>query len=120
MAQARTKCMHDRNRAQLVHAIALTVHDKLRTLVQFFKKIVICFGSCKVLLLIYLSLTHTHKKDFKNLSQFTFVKPLSVSTLSNIPAVKLLKWSLRGKTQWLILQYIAILLLQLTRAAAWT
>ena len=98
MAQARTKCMHDRNRAQLVHAIALTVHDKLRTLVQFFKKI--CFDSCKVLLLTYLSLSHTHKKkDFKNLSQFTFVKPLSVSTLSNIPAVKLLKWSLRGKTQ---------------------
>ena len=64
MAQARTKCMHDRNRAQLVHAIALTVHDKLRTLVQFFKKI--CFDSCKVLLLTYLSLTHTHtqKKRF--------------------------------------------------------
>ena len=60
MAQARTKCMHDRNRAQLVHAIALTVHDKLRTLVQFFKKI--CFDSCKVLLLTYLSLTHTHTK----------------------------------------------------------
>ena len=60
MAQARIKCMHDRNRAQLVHAIALTVHDKLRTLVQFFKKI--CFDSCKVLLLTYLSLSHKHKK----------------------------------------------------------
>ena len=37
MAQAGTKCMHDRNRAQVVHAIALTVHDKLRTL-SFLKK----------------------------------------------------------------------------------
>ena len=37
MAQAGTKCMHDRNRAQVVHAIALTVHDKLRTLSVFLK-----------------------------------------------------------------------------------
>ena len=36
--QAGTKCIHDRNRARLVHAIALTVHDKSYTLFQFNKK----------------------------------------------------------------------------------
>ena len=36
--------------ARVVHVIALTVHDKSRTLFQFKEKIVICFDSCKCLL----------------------------------------------------------------------
>ena len=64
--QAGTKCIHDRNRARLVHAIALTVHDKSTRSFNLIKKIVICFDSCKFLLLTYLS--QKKEKDFKTLS----------------------------------------------------
>ena len=36
--QAGTKCMRDRNRERVMHAIALTVHDQSCTLFQFKKQ----------------------------------------------------------------------------------
>ena len=63
--------MHNQNHARVVHAIALTVHDKFCMLFQFLKKIVICFDSCKFLLLSYLS-QKKKEKDCKTLSRLPF------------------------------------------------
>ena len=53
-------------------------------LFQFLKKNVICFDSCKFLLLTYLS---QKKQKILKLYPIHYVKPLSVSTFLNIPAV---------------------------------
>ena len=75
--QAGTKC----DRAWVVHAIALTVLDKLCTLFQFRKKMVICFDSCRFLLSTYLSQK----------------KPRSASTVLNIPAAITAEMFTKGK-----------------------
>ena len=87
--QAGTKCVHDRNRARVVHTITLTVHDKSRTLFQF-KKNHNLIWFIKFLLLTYLS--QKRKKILTHLIHY--FKPLLVSTLLNILAVVTLKCSL--------------------------
>ena len=93
--QAGTKCVYDRNRARVMCVTALTVHGKSCTLFQF-KKMVICFDSCKFLLLTYLSQKKKKKKILK-LYPIHYAKPLSVSTLVNIPAVITAEMFTKGK-----------------------
>ena len=88
--QAGAKC----DCALVAHAIALTVLDKLRTLFQFRKKIVICFDSCKFLLSTYLS---QKKKKSLKLYPIHHVKPRSASTLLNILAAIAVEMFNKGK-----------------------
>ena len=58
------------------------------------KKIVICFDSCKFLLLTHLS---QKKKKILKLYPIHYVKPLSVSTLLNVQAVIAAEIFVKGK-----------------------
>ena len=81
--QAGTKCLHG-SCTQLPWQCMIS-----RARSFSLNKIVICFDSCKILLLTYLSQKKKwkEKKKFLKFYPIHYFKPLSFSTLLNIPAV---------------------------------